>query len=101
MRPDFGESTDGVLELISPLVERYRPWFKQFGSGGILFAGASLGIFQRRLGGISGGPPIIFTPAALGPPVKFSVRSGRICPRDRQTGKSMIHQPKYLNPKHR
>jgi hypothetical protein len=30
LRPGNAHSADSVLELISPLVERYRSWFKQF-----------------------------------------------------------------------
>ncbi|MGA2733391.1 MAG: transposase [Syntrophobacteraceae bacterium] len=35
LRPGNAHSADGVLDLISPLVERYRSWFKQFGCGGM------------------------------------------------------------------
>jgi hypothetical protein len=30
LRPGNAHSADGVLDLISPLVDRYRSWFKQF-----------------------------------------------------------------------
>ena len=35
LRPGNALSADGVLDLISPLVDRYRSWFKQFWLGGM------------------------------------------------------------------
>jgi hypothetical protein len=43
LRPGSAHSVDGVLDLISPLVERYRPCFRQFWfRGDAAFAGSDL-----------------------------------------------------------
>jgi hypothetical protein len=49
LRPGNAHSTDGVLDLISPLVERYRSWFKQFWlRGDAAFAGPDLYEFCEK-----------------------------------------------------
>ena len=43
LRPGNAHSADPVFDLISPLVDRYRPWFKQLWLGGdAAFANADL-----------------------------------------------------------
>jgi hypothetical protein len=49
LRPGNAHSADGVLDLISPLVERYRSWFKQFWlRGDAAFAGPDLYEFCEK-----------------------------------------------------
>ncbi len=49
LRPGNAHSADGVLDLISPLVDRYRSWFKQFWlRGDAAFAGADLYEFCEK-----------------------------------------------------
>ena len=49
LRPGNAHSADGVLELISPLIERYRSWFKQFWlRGDAAFAGPDLYEFCEK-----------------------------------------------------
>jgi len=50
LRPGNAHSAEGVLELISPLVDRYRSWFKQFWlQGDASFANPSLYEFCEDL----------------------------------------------------
>jgi hypothetical protein len=52
LRPGNVHSADGVLDLISPLVDRYRSWFRQFWlRGDAAFAGPDLYEFceQKRI----------------------------------------------------
>ncbi len=52
LRPGNAHSADGVIDLISPLINRYRPWFKQFWlRGDAAFAGPDLYEFceDRRI----------------------------------------------------
>jgi hypothetical protein len=52
LRPGNAHSADGVMDLISPLVDRYRSWFKQFWlRGDAAFAGPDLYEFceDRRI----------------------------------------------------
>jgi hypothetical protein len=43
LRPGNAHSADGVIDLISPLINRYRSWFKQFWlRGDAAFAGPDL-----------------------------------------------------------
>src|SRR5208283_2512877 len=49
LRPGNAHSADGVLDLISPLVERYRSWFKQLWlRGDAAFAGPDLYEFCEK-----------------------------------------------------
>ncbi len=49
LRPGNAHSADGVLDLISPLVERYRSWFEQFWlRGDAAFAGPDLYEFCEK-----------------------------------------------------
>ena len=49
LRPGNAHSADGVLDLISPLVDRYRSWFKQFWlRGDAAFAGPDLYEFCEK-----------------------------------------------------